>query len=64
MIGRGLALGFALLWLTAGTAYAQDDYARSGVYIGLGGTYAIDTSVASTVEDFVGVDVDVDDMLG
>ena len=65
MIGRTLALGFALVCLAAGAVYAQVDYARNGFYVGLGGTYAIDAAAQDALGDAVpGYDVDIDDMLG
>jgi opacity protein-like surface antigen len=54
------------VWLCAAAAYAEDgpDYARSGIYVGLGGSYAFDMAVEDELQaalDALGyTDVDVD----
>ena len=69
MMARIVSLGAALLLVSAAPGSAQDDFARKGFYVGLGGTYAIDTfenELEDEIEDAVGgpVRVSVDDSLG
>ncbi len=68
-MGRIVSLSTALVLVSAAPGNAQDDFARKGFYVGLGGTYAIDTfenELEDEIEDALGgpVNVSVDDSLG
>jgi opacity protein-like surface antigen len=42
-MGRTVALAAAMVLVSAGSGSAQDDFARNGFFVGLAGSYAIDT---------------------
>ena len=53
MKGHIVSLSAALVLASAASASAPDDFARKGFYVGLGGTYAIDT-FENELEDEIG----------
>jgi opacity protein-like surface antigen len=60
-----LGLVVALAVLPGAAAADDDDFSRSGAYVGIGGVYTLNSLIEDQVDDaFPGFDIDVDDSAG